>query len=108
MIPNTPTNFPPLDPVDSYHLFSEQFSYSESLSDSKMKNIQKNVEEQSSKSHALNERNAIPSFLLQIVFNNCDKNASYIDMNIYEEVSEEKYIDKPTQESAVLYERNDI
>ena len=37
-----------------------------------------------------------------------DKNASYIDMNIYEEVSEEKYIDKPTQESAVLYERNDI
>ena len=29
-------------------------------------------------------------------------------MNIYEEVSEEKYIDKPTQQSAVLYERNDI
>ena len=78
-----------------------------------MKNIlynnkEENIEEQSSESHALNERNAIPSFLLQIVFNNCDKNASYIDMKIYEEVSEEKYIDEPTQESAVLYERNVI
>ena len=27
-------------------------------------------------------------------------------MNIYEEVAEEKYIDEPTQESAVLYESN--
>ena len=41
-------------------------------------------------------------------FNRCDKNASYIDMNIYEEVAEEKYIDELTQESAVLYERNVI
>ena len=71
MIPKTPKLFPPSDPVDSYHTFSEQFSYSESLSVIKMKNIlynnkEENIEEQSSESHALNERNAIPSFILQI------------------------------------------
>ena len=98
MIPKTPKLFPPSDPVDSYQTFSEQFIYSESLSDIKMKNI----EEQSSESHDLNERNAIPSFLLQLA----SYIASYIDMNIYEEVAEEKYIDEPTQESAVLYESN--
>ena len=102
MIPKTPKLYPPSDPVDSYHTFSKQFSYSESLSDIKMKNI----EEQSSESHDLNERNAIPSFLLQLVFYKYGKNASSIDMNINEDVAEEKYIDEPTQESAVLYESN--
>ena len=73
MIPKTPKLFPPSDPVDSYHTFSEQFIYSEWLSDIKRKNIlynniEENIEEQSSESHDLNERNAIPSFLLQLVF----------------------------------------
>ena len=54
MIPKTPKLFLPSDPVDSYHTFSEQFIYSESLSDIKMKNIlynniEENIEEQSFK-----------------------------------------------------------
>ena len=54
MIPKTPKNCQSSDPVDSYHTFSEQFIYSESLSDIKMKNIlyiniEENIEEQSFK-----------------------------------------------------------